>query len=109
MLVTCSSSVVCYIGVIVKRLPLIWLNREDEKKMSETTVIVSQIVVTKGKKAYIGVKINDKTVQIPVSTELKAYFNEQFKMNTVPQQKRFATLMNIVRAAYLQGLEDGAK
>ena len=74
------------------------------------TVTVTEVSVSSGKKKAIRVKINDRDVHIPVDEAVYAYFNEQFTRPTpTPQQKkRFATLMNLLRAAYLKGHEDGS-
>jgi hypothetical protein len=75
--------------------------------MSGESVVVTQIVVTKGKMKNLVVTVDGKRVEIPVSAELMAFFVEQFKRNTTDQQKRYVTLMNLVRLAYLKGLSDG--
>jgi hypothetical protein len=58
----------------------------------------------------IYIMVEQRQVAIPVSTAVKAYWNEQFcrKKLTDLQSKRLRTFKNIVRAAYKQGVEDGA-
>ena len=54
----------------------------------------------------IRLNVDQKTVSIPVTAAVKAYFNEQFKTNTPTQKKRRTTMMNILRDAYKKGLQD---
>jgi len=79
---------------------------------AEINVVVTEVTLTAAskKKRAIKVTVNDRTVEIPVSDEIWTYANEQFfqKANTAQQKRRLATLMNIVRAAYLKGLADAA-
>jgi hypothetical protein len=60
---------------------------------------------------HIRVEINSRIVSIPVPDDLYAYWYEQFvRQNPTPAQKRrFRTMMNILRAAYSKGREDGMK
>ena len=62
-----------------------------------------------GNDKYIRIKVGGKEVRIPVDEGVYAYFHEQFlrKNPTALQEKRFATTKNVLRAAYLRGLEDG--
>jgi hypothetical protein len=57
----------------------------------------------------IRVELNSRIVSVPVSGDVFAYWHEQFvRQNpTSAQRQRFRTLMNLVRAAYLKGHEDG--
>ena len=57
----------------------------------------------------IRVPINKRIVSIPVPDDIYAYWHEQFvRQNpTVAQRKRFKTLLNVLRAAYLTGRSDG--
>lgn len=74
-------------------------------------ITITEYSVSSPTGSTIDLTINDQRVSIPVSSDVKTYFKEQFsRPNPTPlQRKRFATLMNIVRAAYLKGLEDGSK
>lgn len=60
---------------------------------------------------YIRVEINNSIVSIPVPDDVYAYWHEQFVRQhpTPAQRKRFTTLMNVVRAAYIKGHRDGEK
>lgn len=53
--------------------------------------------------------VDGRRIAIPVSTEIKARFDEQFWREKLSDQqsKRLATLLNIARAAYKKGLLDG--
>jgi hypothetical protein len=75
------------------------------------TYRITEVTVATGRTATIEVEIGDRKVRVPVPAEVKAYFNEQFvRRNPTPtQSKRFATLMNLLRAAYQKGKEDGGK
>ncbi len=77
-----------------------------EKKV---TVNITEVTVSMGNPAHVDVNIDGQMVRIPVSAEVKAYFNEQFvRPNPTPaQRKKFATVMNLLRAAYLKGKHDG--
>jgi len=62
------------------------------------------------KAKVIMVTVDDRRVAIPVAPEVKAYWEEQF-FRTNPsrlQQRRWATLMSVVRAAYKKGVSDGS-
>ena len=79
--------------------------------MSEknVTINITEVTVSTGKTAFVQVNIDGQMVRIPVSSEVKAYFNEQFvRENPTPaQRKKFATIMNLLRAAYSKGNQDG--
>jgi hypothetical protein len=57
------------------------------------------------------VNIGGVSVNIPVDEEVHAYFKEQFlRQNPTPLQRRkWATIMNVLQAAYLKGFSDGKK
>jgi hypothetical protein len=77
---------------------------EAEISITETTVRFQN----KPKK-HIRVNIDGRQVVIPVDAAVHAYWNEQFlRENPTPmQKKRFTTLMNVIRSAYLKGVQDG--
>jgi hypothetical protein len=79
-------------------------HREAEITITETTVRFGN----KPEK-YIRVKIDNHEVGIPVNDAVYAHWKEQFLRETPTsmQKKRLATLMNVIRAAYLQGVQDG--
>ena len=67
--------------------------------------------IESGKQRHIQVNVDGNKVRIPVDETVYAYFNEQFLREhpTTQQEKKFATIMNVMRAAYLKGIEDGRK
>lgn len=75
----------------------------------KTVVRSTTVVVTEAPEQFIHLDVDDRRVSIPVSADVKAYFNEQFKTNTENQQKRHRTVMNLLRAAYKKGFRDGAE
>ena len=77
--------------------------------MTTINVSVFQASFGDGKQKHVRVRIDGKEVQIPVDESVYAYFHEQFlrKTPTPLQEKRFATVMNVLRAAYLKGVQDG--
>lgn len=66
------------------------------------------VTVTSGKTKNLNIDIDGKKVSIPVDEEIFAYFMAQFyRENPSPlQRKRFATVMNLIRAAYIKGRSD---
>lgn len=58
---------------------------------------------------FIKLEIAQAIIKVPVSTELRVFFTEQFVKNsrTEAQKRRYTTLMNLMKAAYQKGLEDG--
>ncbi len=83
--------------------------KSSPKKEADFEVQITEVTIISGKVKNIRITINDRTIMIPVSEAVYAYWNEQFiRPNpTAHQRKRLATLMNIVKAAYVKGLEDG--
>ncbi len=80
----------------------------DSKKV---TVSVAEVTFIKGRQKSIRIFVDGQNVNVPVGENVYAYFDEQFlRKNPSPlQQKRFATIMNVLRAAYLKGISDGSK
>jgi len=72
------------------------------------TLSVAEVSITGGRKKTIRINVDGRDVGIPVDDSIYAYWKEQFfRNNPTPQQKkRFATMMNVVRAAYIKGLVD---
>ncbi len=73
-------------------------------------VRIAEVTVTAaGRKKNIKVNIDGTDVLIPIDETVFAYFHEQFlRDNPTPlQRKRFATIMNVIREAYLKGVADG--
>ncbi len=60
---------------------------------------------------HIRLQNNSHIICIAVPEDVYAYWHEQFvRTNPTPaQRKRFTTLMNLLRAAYAKGQNDGAK
>ncbi len=87
------------------------LKKEIIEKVEETSFSITEITVLKGKKKVIRIILDGKSIAIPVDEAVNAYFNEQFcRQNPTPlQRKKFGTIINILRAAYLKGLKDGKK
>ena len=73
------------------------------------TFTIAEVTIESGKTATVNFDLDGKHIRIPVDEDVKAYFNDQFvrPKPTKLQSKRFATVMNILRAAYRKGLEDG--
>ena len=79
---------------------------------ADVTFTITEVTLSTGKRtARIRLNIDDQSVEIPVTPEIKTHFFEQFwRKNPTPLQKRrFATVMNLVRAAYRKGLRDASK
>lgn len=77
----------------------------------DVTINISEFTFISGKKKNVKISVDGKDVLIPVDEGVYAYFREQFlRQNPTQQQrKRFATVMNVLRAAYLKGVSDGKK
>ena len=75
------------------------------------TIQFSEVTITSGKMKSIRIKIDGKDVYIPVDEAVYAYFEEQFlRKNPTPlQRKKFATITNVLRSAYIKGIEDAQK
>jgi hypothetical protein len=88
---------------------LLMTNEEINMAKKEVTISVTEITVVQGKKKSVRINIDGQTVNVPVDESVFTYFKEQFiRENPTPlQKKRFATVMNVLRAAYLKGLADG--
>lgn len=73
------------------------------------SVRVFEASIESGKTKDIRVNIDGNDVRIPVDETVYAYFNEQFLRSnpTALQRKKFATILNVLRAAYLKGRKDG--
>lgn len=62
-------------------------------------------------RSVVGIKVDDRVVDIHVSPEIWAHYSEQFHRKTPGelQVRRFRTLKNLLRAAYFQGLRDAGR
>ena len=58
----------------------------------------------------VNFNLGARRVSVPVPDDIKAYFNEQYvRENPTPLfRKRYSTLQNLMRLAYLKGAEDAA-
>ncbi len=74
-------------------------------------ISITEITVSTGKLASIELHIDDKKVTIPVPSEIRADFNNQFsRPNPTPlQRKKYGTLMALMRAAYKAGQASSGK
>jgi predicted metal-dependent hydrolase len=85
-------------------------DRSSGTTKTEVTYSVSEVTVSTGKTSQIKFMVDDRKVTVQVPPELKAHFDQQFsRENPTPLQKRkYATLMNLLRAAYLAGRRDAS-
>ena len=60
-----------------------------------------------GDDRVIKITVGKQVVSVPVGPDVFAYYNSQFKKTTDLQQRRHATMQNLLRAAYKKGLLDG--
>lgn len=69
------------------------------------TYSITEVTVTSGKTSTIRFMVDGKQVEISVPAEVKAYFDVQFSRPspTALQKKRYATVMNLLAAAYKAG------
>jgi hypothetical protein len=75
------------------------------------TVNITEVTVMSGKKKGFRLSVDDRDVVIPVDQEVFVRYQEQFhRPNPTPaQRKKFATVHNLLRAAYKKGFQDGEK
>lgn len=75
----------------------------------QVKVSVTEVTITSEKKKNIRIPVDGTDILIPVDETVYAYFHEQFlRENPTPlQRKRYATITNILREAYLKGVKDG--
>lgn len=70
------------------------------------------VTVVLGADKFLKLKLDDThEVNIPVSDETWTYFKSFFKRDNPSslQKQKYATIMKMVHAAYLKGLEDGRR
>jgi len=79
--------------------------------MGNITVNVTEVTMTGGRKKGIRINVDGNNVVIPVDEAIYVYFTEQFLRDnpTAMQRRKFATIMNILRSAYLKGVADGRR
>ena len=70
---------------------------------------ITEVTIVSGKTKYIQIKLDGKEVHIPIDEAIYAYYKSQFFRDnpTSNQKKRFATLMQLLKAAYLYGRKEG--
>jgi len=75
----------------------------------QVTMSITEVTILIGKTKGFKLKVDDQTVTIPVDEAIFTNYQNQFYRDnpTKQQQQKFATLMNLMRAAYKQGLKDG--
>ena len=76
---------------------------------TQTHVSITEVTVLSGKKKSFKLEVNGQRITIPVDNEIYAHYKDQlWRENPTRKQKDvFATVMNLMRAAYLKGCEDG--
>jgi hypothetical protein len=74
-------------------------------------ISMTEVTVISGKTTKLNLIINDQKVSITIPVELKAYFDDQFSRPnpSALQKKKYATVMNLMKAAYIQGQRDARK
>lgn len=72
---------------------------------------VAEVSFNDGPKKNIKINVDGRNVNIPVDDSVFAYFREQFwrENPTAKQKQRFATVVNVLRAAYQKGYADSKK
>lgn len=77
----------------------------------QVQVNITEVTISTGKTAYVEFLSDDKKIRVEIPAELNAFFKSQFlRANPTPAFKqRYVTLMNLMRAAYKQGLADAKK
>ena len=78
-------------------------------RRQDCRISVAEFSFSTGPKKSIKINIDGKDVGVPIDQSVYAYFSEQFlRENPTPRQRqRFATIMNVARAAYQKGYVDG--
>lgn len=71
-------------------------------------ISITEVAYVSGKTTELFIYIDDVKVSITIPVELKAYFDAQFSRPnpTALQKKKYATVVNLMKAAYLQGKAD---
>ena len=84
------------------------MNNPVEKNVR---VSITEVTYISGKVTHLYLYIDDKKVGITIPVELKAYFDDQFSRPSPSalQKKKYTTVMNLMKAAYLQGKADATK
>lgn len=79
------------------------------RRSKQTVISITEVTFESGPKKKINVQVDGERVGIPVASEVYAYWHDQFVRENPSQlqKKRFATLMSVVRAAFLEGVRVG--
>ncbi len=83
------------------------MEEEIEINRVEINLLALQIDIVGDEKRDFTLAVGDGEVQILVNKDIFAHYVNQFPTNTQNQQRRRSTLVNLMRAAYLQGVRDG--
>ena len=77
----------------------------------QISMSITEVTVLLGKTKGFKLKVDDSIVTIPVDEAIFTNYQNQFyRENPTTQQKqKFATLMNLMRAAYNKGRADANK
>jgi hypothetical protein len=77
----------------------------------QTHISITEVTILTGRKKAFKIDINGSQVSIPVDESLFTNYLNQFSRPnpTVQQKQRFLTLMNLIRAAYIQGQKDASQ
>jgi hypothetical protein len=80
----------------------------SQEKSKQVSVSITEVTHISGKTTKIVITIDDKKVTITVPVEIKAFFDSQFSRPnpSALQKKKYTTVMNLMKAAYLQGKAD---
>jgi hypothetical protein len=73
--------------------------------MKDTRISITEVTISTGKKQKIfKLVVDGKTISIPVDNEIFAHYKDQLwrENPSKAQRDRFATVMNLMRAAYLK-------
>ena len=73
-------------------------------------VTITEVTMVSGKTKYIQINLDGNAARIPIDEAIYAYYKSQFFRDnpTSNQKKRFATLMQLLKAAYLHGRKEGS-
>lgn len=82
---------------------------EIEINRVEVNLLALQINIVGDEKRDFTLPVGDENVRIPLNIDIFAHYVNQFPTNTPNQKRRRSTLVNLMRAAYLQGVRDGCE
>ena len=70
---------------------------------------ITEVTISSGKKKSFKLEVNGELITIPIDEKIFAHYKDQlWRENPSRKQKDvFATVLNLMRAAYLKGREDG--